>query len=288
MGGFRASDADRERYVDVIETAFVDGQLGDADRELRVTRALTAETLDELDLLTRDLQNQPAPVVVRRSPAPVVLEPAPVPPRAPVTWPAPPRTGPPAKLVGLLVAGVVASAVLVIAGPSSRETMEAFPPQDYSSIEDGSVPEAGYELAAADVRRFVRRYGAKFGTTDAYEVTFFDIRVDVHVPVRGSGAQLEVWSWDGSWRRDAAAQPVSGSTATVDLGTLDVTQLFENAQVARRGLGVSGARVQRVEVRPTSDGVGSVTIHVRNGSSDRATLETTPQGARVRAVPSEG
>ena len=71
MGGFRASDADRERYVDVIETAYVDGQLGDQDRELRVSRALTAETLDELDLLTRDLQNQPAPVVARRTPPPV-------------------------------------------------------------------------------------------------------------------------------------------------------------------------------------------------------------------------
>ena len=73
MGGFRAKDADRERYVEVIETAYVDGQLGDQDRELRISRALTAETLDELDGLTRDLQNQPAPVVVRR-PAPRVVE----------------------------------------------------------------------------------------------------------------------------------------------------------------------------------------------------------------------
>ena len=46
MGGFRAKDADRDRYVDVIESAYVDGQLGDQDRELRISRALTAETLD--------------------------------------------------------------------------------------------------------------------------------------------------------------------------------------------------------------------------------------------------
>ena len=59
MGGFRAKDADRDRYVDIIEAAYVDGQLGEQDRELRVSRALTAETLDELDSLTRDLQRPP-------------------------------------------------------------------------------------------------------------------------------------------------------------------------------------------------------------------------------------
>lgn len=44
MSGFRARNADRDRYVDIIESAYVDGQLGDEDRELRVSRALTAET----------------------------------------------------------------------------------------------------------------------------------------------------------------------------------------------------------------------------------------------------
>lgn len=291
MGGFRASDADRERYVEVIETAYVDGQLGDQDRELRVSRALTAATLDELDLLTRDLQNQPAPVVVRRTPAPVVIQPAPAPPPAPVTWPVPPKSGVPAKVIGVVVAGIFGLSVLAIASSAQQEMEPLFPAEDYSQlewIEDSSVPPAGYELAAADVRRFVRRYGAKFDTTEAYEVTFFDLRVEVHVPVRGSEARFEVWSWDGSWRRDAAAQPVTGTAATVDLDTLDVTQLFENAEAAQRDLGVSDARVQRVEVRPTSDGTGSVTIHVRNGSSDRASLETTPQGSRVREVSSEG
>ncbi len=64
--------------------------------------------------------------------------------------------------------------------------------------------------------------------------------------------------------------------------------MVENAGVAQRSLGVSDARVQRVEVRPTSDGTGSMTIHVRNGSGDKAVLETTPQGSRVREVPFEG
>ncbi|RYC07207.1 DUF1707 SHOCT-like domain-containing protein [Nocardioides zhouii] len=296
MSGFRAKDADRDRYVDILESAYVDGQLGEQDRELRVGRALTAETLDELDALIRDLQNQPSPVVVRRTPGPVIIQAEraalqqPAAPPEPMRWPAPPRTGMPPRLVGFVVAGVLGLSVLALA-PSSQDDFEPlYPQQDYSQLEE--VPDissaGGYELADADVRRFLRRYQGKFDTTDAYEVTFFDIRVEVHVPVGGSQPRFEVWSWDGGWRRDAAAQPVTGSAATVDLGTLDVQQLFENAEVARRDLGVSDARVQRVEVRPTPDAVGSVTIHVRNGSSDKASLESTPQGSQVRALPNEG
>lgn len=56
MVSFWAKDADRDRFVERIEAAYVDGQLGAADRELRVGRALSAETLDELETLTRDLQ----------------------------------------------------------------------------------------------------------------------------------------------------------------------------------------------------------------------------------------
>ena len=295
MGGFRASDADRERYVDVIETAYVDGQLGDQDRELRVGRALTAETLDELDMLTRDLQNQPAPVVVRPTPTPVVVQSRPAPPPAsppaPVAWPVPPRSGVPGKLIGLVVAGIFGVSVLAMMSSAQQEMEPLFPTEDYSGmewIEESSVPAAGYELAAADVGRFLRRYQGRFDTADAYGVTFFDIRVQVHVPVRGSAPRFEVWSWDGAWRRDAAAQPVTGIAATVDLSTLEVTKLFDNAEVARRDLRVPDARVQRVEVRPTSDGAGSVTIHVRNGSSDKGLLETTLAGSIVREVPSDG
>ena len=63
MRGFRAKDEDRDRFVELIEAAYVDGQLNSADRELRVGRALSAETLDELETLTRDLQQPPGAVV---------------------------------------------------------------------------------------------------------------------------------------------------------------------------------------------------------------------------------
>ena len=64
--------------------------------------------------------------------------------------------------------------------------------------------------------------------------------------------------------------------------------LFRNVAVATTGLGAADAEVQRIELRPSADGRGRVTIHVRDGSGGRAVLETTLQGSRVREVPFEG
>ncbi|GAA5114877.1 hypothetical protein GCM10023339_20980 [Alloalcanivorax gelatiniphagus] len=284
MGGFRAKDEDRDRYVDILEAAYVDGQLGHHDRELRVSRALVAETLDELDALTRDLQNRPAPVVLRDPPA---LAPAPPPPAPPVEaveplpWLVTPRRTTPAWVVGGLAAGMLALVAFTMSSvdPSRPDLGYSVP---WDEIDSASVP--GYEMTERDVLRFVRRYEARFDTTEVHEVRILPDRVVVHVPARGSVASRQS-SWDGEWRREAAPQPLPETSGTLSLLTLDVTALFVNIDVAVSDLGVVGAEVHRVVVRPSSDGTGSVTIHVGNGSGDRALLETTAQGSRVRAVP---
>lgn len=288
MGGFRAKDADRERYVEVIETAYVDGQLGDQDRELRISRALTAETLDELDGLTRDLQNQPAPVVVRR-PAPRVVEQAPVeaPPK-PVQWPAPPRAGLPVKAVWFLVAGLFGLSMMAIAAPS-QYSMDAVPGEGYESVvpwESGGVDQS-YELSESTVRTLVRRYRGKFQTSEAQRVTLFTYQAQAQVPAGAARPSSEVWTWDGAWNR-AAGRDAEPPTGVVDLSRLDVEALFRNVAVATAELGVADADVQRIELRPSPDGRGRVTIHVRDGSGSSAVLETTLQGSRVREVPFEG
>lgn len=290
MGGFRARDADRERYVEVIETAYVDGQLGDQDRELRISRALTAETLDELDGLTRDLQNQPAPVVVRPTPPPVVVQPPSAPPPEPVAWPVPPKPGALPKVIGSAVAGIVALSAFALVTSSQQSVEPLYPSEDYSQldwIDDTSVPDGGYELAAPDVRMFVRRYGARFSTTEAVAVTFFSYQARVQVPAGESRRGGDLWTWDGTWR-SAGGQGGEPTTGVVDLSTLDVPALFRNVTVASTGLGVADAEVQRIELRPSADGRGRVTIHVRDGSGGRAVLETTLTGSRVSEDPFEG
>jgi hypothetical protein len=269
VGGLRAKDADRDRYVDIIESAYVDGQLGEHDRELRVSRALTAETLDELDALTGDLQNQPAPVVVQRAPAP-----RPVPATS---------NGFPLKGLGVAAVATFVLAVLALAPSGEPEADQAT-----GQVGSISVRPVDYALSARDLNTFVRRYQDKFDTSNAYGVTFFPARVVADVPASGSGPRVEEWSWDGDWRRVEDAQPVDRPADTVALRMLDVAALFENIEVATTDLGVSDAEVQRVEVRSSPDGRGLVTIHVRNGLAEAALLETTLQGSRVRAVPHDG
>jgi len=57
---FLASDADRERVVDVLKTAFVHGLLTRDELGTRTGRALTARTYAELAVVTAGLTARPA------------------------------------------------------------------------------------------------------------------------------------------------------------------------------------------------------------------------------------
>jgi hypothetical protein len=61
-GHFRASQADRERAIDVLKTAFVEERLMKDAFDLRVDQALAARTYAELAAVTSDLHVSPAAV----------------------------------------------------------------------------------------------------------------------------------------------------------------------------------------------------------------------------------
>lgn len=275
MGGFRARDADRERYVEVIESAYVDGQLGEQDRELRVARALTAETLDELDALTRDLQNQPAAVVVRPAPAPTPATPA----RAAQT-----SGTTPTKVIGVAVAALFVLVVLAMASSSQDATgtygTDAGIAVPWETIDEGGglVPEPGFRMRAADVRSMIGEYEARFGTLEAHEVVFFPRRVVVQVPVGTRGRRFETWTWNGAWVRTADAAPVEGGRGLVDLGTLVARALVDNVETAEGALRVEQGRFDRAVLSRSGDDPAVVTITVTNTFNESGTLTTTPAG----------
>ncbi|KRE92996.1 hypothetical protein ASG76_16290 [Nocardioides sp. Soil774] len=275
MDGMRARDADRDRFVDLIEAAYVDGQLGAEDRELRVTRALSAETVDELRSLTRDLQAPAGAVVpdVAASPARLTLQ----------------LVAFVALAVLLLGAGVTSLLALAGGGESDSATSSGV------AVDVGSAPaepelvtSAPFRMEAARVRAFLRAYEAEFGTLDAYEVGFYPARVGVQVPVRGSRPRSELWSFDGGWRQDAEAAAVRPPSPVVDLGALDVRRLFANIAVARKTLGVQGGRLSHVLVDTWTDGQPTVNIHVSNSYGESGYLKTTMSGDVVRAFPYDG
>jgi len=61
----RASDADRDRVVDVLRDAAADGRLTVAEFDERMAAALSSRTLGELAALTADLGPGPPPVPAR-------------------------------------------------------------------------------------------------------------------------------------------------------------------------------------------------------------------------------
>jgi len=276
MEGYRARDADRDRYVDLIEAAYVDGQLGAEDRELRVSRALAAETIAELETLTRDLQRDALP-----APAPVV----------------PRRRGRTVAALAAAAAGVVvlAGAGLLLASPSQPETVwptieaevaeQPAPPPPAQSAAPDVEP---FEMTPAQVRRFLDSHEEEFGTLDTFEAGFYPTRVGVQVPVRGSRARMERWSYDGAWTQDTEARRVVGAEGTIDLARLDVGRLFANIRRAERTLAVQGGRLTHVLVDTWTDGTPTVNIHVGNEYDETGYLKTTLAGDVVRAFPYDG
>lgn len=273
MSGFGVKDADRERFVRLIEAAYVDGQLGEQDRELRVARAGTAETLDELEALTRDLRRPAEPALAARPSTPAGRHAA------------PPAARPPAHsarlagvLVGLgalvLVIGVGVAALLLFAAPdregSSPTVDEA---EGRPGVEQPVGSAARFTMTPGDVRRFLRSYEATFGTLDAYQAGLFPDRVAVQVRVRGSRARMERWTYDGAWRQDAQASAVTGPGGIVDLGAVDVRRLFVNIDAARRTFG------WRTASSPTSSCTGGSRTH-RASTSTSATASASTATSR--------
>ncbi len=263
MRGFGVKDGERERFVALIEAAYADGQIGDADRDLRLGRARGAETRDELVTLTRDLR----PVAG----APATASMARVPARDAV--PQARRAG--GVLVGLGlflvvvgggVAGVVALFALAV-GPTSETTFQ----EDVTAAPATTV---GFEVTPGQLRRFVGSYEERFGTTLAREVRVEPDGVTVRVPVPGERTRSEVWSYDGSWRQDAAS--ARDPAAVVDLGMLDSSGLVANVDATRSLL---GPRARLVQALLADRGAGPrITILVRSPSGATARLVTTLQG----------
>lgn len=283
MRGFRAKDADRDRFVELIEAAYVDGQLGTEDRELRITRALSAETLDELETLTRDLQ-MPAGYV----------------PPAPSQPPATRGFALPGRLVGLVVAlGLVA--VLVAVGvasllffassgtDSSTSTSTASESAGVEPVpvaEESEQPSApSFVMTAPQVRKFLRAYEQQFGTTEVYEAGFYPGRVGVQVPVRGSRPRMERWAWTGAWTQDTEAAAVNGPNEIVSLGKVDVGRMFANIATAKKSLSVERGKLTHVLVNFWIGDVPSVNIYIANSFNESGYLKTTLSGDVIGRFP---
>lgn len=74
-GELRASDADRDRVADLLNTAFSEGRLSKDEYDARLERAFSGRTYAELDQLLSDLPAAP-PAMLPQLPASTAVAPA--------------------------------------------------------------------------------------------------------------------------------------------------------------------------------------------------------------------
>lgn len=104
----RASDSDRERVLDILKAAFVQGRLTKDELDARVGQTLASRTWGDLTAITADIPPWPLPRPVRK--------------------PARPPSSPPTHAVVKAVAcAIIAMATITIAGMPGMWTMPAPP-----------------------------------------------------------------------------------------------------------------------------------------------------------------
>lgn len=223
----RARDKDRDAAIEVVEAAWAEGQIVEADRDKRVEELLRAQTLAEVRMLVHDLQppaQAPAPA---SAPAP---EPAP-PPYATLEQvramkPQGATVSRAVFVVPLVVVVVVAvaiiGAIVALVGAIDATTegglIGSDEPADVLSVE-------GYADLLAAVEE-------ETGSTIAFSAVLYPTYASVELPVDRTTQREEYWYWDGHELTNNDVKSTS-SFARTDLSRVDpavLVNLVEQVQ----------------------------------------------------------
>lgn len=235
-GRKRARTTDRELAVEAITLAYVDGQIGAADRDERVSRALTTSSLDGLRPLLADLQ-VPSHVRLPEPDGAKASAPARVASKRgrSYSWAESRLRFQQASrwektvLLAAVVGGPLALLAAVAVGADDQP----------AAIDLHSAP--GIEQLVDDVED-------EFGSTQVLEVELHDTWARVFVPIEGT-ARYRHYTYGNSDARFTDTEfSDSGQGGTtedaapdlIDLAALDAARLAGNIEQARLDLGVEG------------------------------------------------
>lgn len=183
----RARDKDRDAAIEVVEAAWADGQIVEADRDKRVEELLRAQTLGEVQMLVHDLQP------VAHAP---VAAPTPEPPYATLEQvramaPQPAKVSKALFIIPLVV--VLGIAVAIVGGVVAL----------IGAAQDGDGGLLGGDDELADVLS-VEGYAAllaaiedETGGTEAFSTVLYPTYAVVELPVDATSQREEYWYWDG-------------------------------------------------------------------------------------------
>jgi len=291
--GRHPKDSDRSSLRDRIRRAVADGRISAADGDIRLRNVGSAQSVGELGLMTRELDQLEATI-------------APAPPGsgvpAGVAVPAGPRAPGPARrllpvLVAVVVLGVVGAGVaglLAFSSGDAPQTRLGDPvpiTADVTSATpspESSPAGAAYSLSPEGVRRFLQTYRQRFGTTRVVSATFYGDYVVVQVPIAGTRRHSGwVYRPAGGFTDFGGAGANFPGSAAVDLSRLDVATLFANIARAKRVLHVAGSNQTYVNIdyRPAFDPAPNVNVYLSNRFHESGYLATRLDGRVERAYP---
>lgn len=218
----RARDKDRDAAIEVVEAAWTDGQIIEADRDKRVEQLLLAQTLDEIRMITHDLQapaGSEIPVVVPDPPVVNYGPPSPAadPPYATldqVTAMAPRKVSKAVFLIPLAVVLVIAVAsiggIIALVGSIG---------DGIDGIDAGPVGDDADVLSVDGYADLLAAIEEQTGSTVAFSAVLYPTYASVELPVDATSQREEYWYWDG---RDLTR---SDSKSTSSFGRTDLSRV---------------------------------------------------------------
>lgn len=271
----QARDADRDAAIRRLNDACLEGHLDAGVRDGRVARARAATSASELAWLTRDLQDLP---------------------------PTPRRRRHRRVLVAALACVIVLTASVLLAqslrGSDDTSVAAAAAPPVVHTSHPAAAPvlarptNAGtsrsapmFPLSVKQLREFRRAYETEFGTTRTRGLIITGQSMLVEVPASGPGQRRAVWEYNGTAFEQGSRELTGEDPEVVDLRWLDVEALIANIKLARKTLGVGGAKLVDVRFGEAElfDGRPALGINVANAEGEGAHLQTSPGGERSQS-----
>jgi len=304
----KPGDQDRAALVARIKRAADDGRIAPADRDIRLANVASAQSMSELDLMGRDLDQLESAVPAGATQAPTWSGPGTAPVADVITEKAVDAAKSTARSIGLvtlLIIGVLGLGAIGLAvyhgvqgssgsdDPGLKDPIpisEAPSPGDPDSPRPTAAspepPGPAYSLSAPGIRAFLQAYRERFKTSEIIDLTMYGDYVVVDVPVAGKPRHAG-WLYrnGGGWSSFGGVTTNFPGARAVDTGKLAIPALVRNIARAQRTLNVEDPTTTYVIVRhyTSADQVPSVDIHVANDFNESGYLATTLDGTVERA-----
>ena len=257
----KPKDDERDEVAARIKRAAAEGRISDPDRDIRLGNVRSAQSMWELDLITRELDQLEAVVSPAPQDPPSGMPPGPA--YTPVAGPASPPAGSqvrrPARkrsagaalltlLVVLVVAVVGVGAVIVVGFRAVQGSPRSGPGGDRPSRLTRSAPglpgpDPGpdgvkYALTSAGISGFLQAYRKRFGTNRVVDLTLYGDYAIVNVPQAKSRQEGWIYRDASGFTSFGGVRATFPGARPIATSRLAVKPLVRNIARARARLNV--------------------------------------------------